>query len=345
MNDNSTYYTDLITRYFSGETTEVELRLLSDWLKDDPENEELFTQFRKTWQLVEKQKINSSLNPDQEWAVMQKKIAESTSDKDSHSNVISTDFNRNILKLSFQKIWKIAASVTILLVSSFLLYFYLSKPADIVVTAQNSNIDQVLPDGSVVSLHVGSRITYPATFASNSRKVELKGEAYFKITHDKTKPFIVSSGNVNVEVLGTQFNVNTQTSAGNMEVVLTSGKVSVYYKSHPKDNVLLDPGEKAVLSAEQNLIRKSANTDPNYMAWKTKVLVFDNETLAEVVNTLQSVYQTPVMLADKALAECRVTASFDRQSLQSVLEVIKETLDLQLKQNGKTIELSGKSCK
>ena len=130
-----------------------------------------------------------------------------------------------------------------------------------------------------------------------------------------------------------------------MEVVLTNGKVSVYYTSHPKENVLLVPGEKAVLSAEQNLISKSTNTDPNYMAWKTKVLVFDNETLAQVVNTLQSVYQTPVTLADNALAECRVTASFNGQSLQSVLQVIKETLDLQVKQNGKTIEISGKSCK
>lgn len=345
MNNNPTYYTDLITRYFSGETTEEELRLLSDLLKDDPKNEELFTQFRKTWQLVEKQKINSSLNPDQEWALMQQKMAESTSDKDAPAKFISADHNKNILKLSFKKTWKIAATVTILLVSSFLLYFYLSKPADIVVTAQNSNMEQVLPDGSVVSLHTGSRITYPATFASNSRNVQLKGEAYFKVTHDKTKPFIVSSGNVNVEVLGTQFNVNTQTSAGNMEVVLTSGKVSVYYKSHQKDNVLLDPGEKAVISTEQNLISKSANTDPNYMAWKTKVLVFDNETLAEVVNTLQSVYQTPVMLADQALAECRVTASFDNQSLESVLLVIKETLDLRVKQNGEIIELSGNKCK
>ncbi len=345
MNHNSTYYTDLITRYFSGETTEEELRLLSEWLKDDPENEVLFTQFRKTWQLVEKQKINASVNSEKEWALIQKKMAESSSAKEAHAKFISADHNKKIIKLSFQKTWKVAAAITILLASSFLLYNYFSKPANIVVTAQNSNMEQVLPDGSVVSLHAGSQIKYPATFASNSRKVELIGEAYFKVTHDKTKPFIVSYGDANVEVIGTQFNVNTHASTGNMEVVLTSGKVSAYFNAHPKDNIVLVPGEKAVLTAEQNLISKSTNTDPNYMAWKTKVLVFDNETLAQVVNTLQSVYQTPVTLADNALAECRVTASFNGQSLQSVLQVIKETLDLQVKQNGKTIEISGKSCK
>jgi ferric-dicitrate binding protein FerR (iron transport regulator) len=119
----------------------------------------------------------------------------------------------------------------------------------------------------------------------------------------------------------------------------------VYFKSNPKEKTLLDPGEKAVLRTEENLISKSVNIDPNYMAWKTRVLVFDNETLANVVNTLQNVYQTPVILANPALAECRVTVSFEGQSLQSVIEVIKKTLDLQVKQNGKTIELSGKSCR
>jgi ferric-dicitrate binding protein FerR (iron transport regulator) len=130
-----------------------------------------------------------------------------------------------------------------------------------------------------------------------------------------------------------------------MEVVLTSGKVSVYYKAKPEQNVLLSPGEKAVLLADKEQISKSDNTDPNYMAWKTKMIEFDNETLAQVVNTLQNVYQTPVKLADPALAGCRVTASFNNQSLESVLQVIKETLDLQVKQNGKMVEISGNGCK
>jgi ferric-dicitrate binding protein FerR (iron transport regulator) len=344
MNDHSTYYTDLITRYFSGETTEEELRLLSDWLKADQQNEELFTQFRKTWQLVEKQKIISRIDIDHEWKTMQAKI---------HSDVLPDDFHTKVLQLtrkksrisSYRSFWLAAAAVVVLFISTVQLYNFFSKPSNITIIAQTSNIERVLPDGSVISLHAGSQITYPEKFTSGTRKVELKGEAYFKVSHDKKMPFIVSSGAARIEVLGTQFNVNTKTSAGIMEVVLTTGKVSVYYKANPKENVLLDPGEKAVLNTDQNLISKSTNTDPNYMAWKTRVLEFDNETLAQVVNTLQNVYQTPVTLADPALAGCRVTASFNDQSLESVLQVIKETLDLQVKQNGKTIEISGKSCR
>ena len=345
MNDSATYYTGLITRYFSGEILEDELHLLSEWLKADPQNEELFRQNLKTWHLLEKQVIGSKINTDHEWIAMQAKMNALDAGTGSSVKVVSLNQNSNSLKSYFQNIWKVAAVVTILLASSALLYLYISKPAAITITAQGTNVEQVLPDGSVVSLHAGSQITYPERFSSGTRNVELNGEGYFKVTHDKSRPFIVASGEARVKVLGTQFNVNTHTMAGTMEVVLTSGKVSVYYKAMPQENVLLMPGEKAEFVTEQNQIRKTANTDPNYLAWKTRVLVFNNETLLQVVNTLQNVYQTPIQLADVQLTGCRVTASFNDQSLQSVLEVIKETLDLQVNQKGGIVEISGNACR
>ena len=345
MNVNSTYYTDLITRYFSGEIAEDELRLLSDWLKADTENQEIFRQFQKTWQLIEKQKIQSTVNQDQEWKALQAKMNVAATEIGNSRKVIQLDRKKS-LRSSFHSIWLAAAAVIILLISTVsLYYYYFSKPGTIILTAQASNMEQVLPDGSVVSLHAGSQITYPSKFTSSTRNVELKGEAYFKVAHDKTKPFIVASGDARVEVLGTQFNVNNNSSSSNIEVVLTSGKVSVYYSDNLQNIVLLDPGEKAILNTEQKKISKSANTDANYMAWKTRLLVFDNEMLAEVVNTLQNVYQTPVTIADSKLSECRVTASFSNQSLESVLQVLKETLELQVKQEGNRIEIYGKGCK
>jgi transmembrane sensor len=344
MNENSTYYTDLITRYFAGEISGDELVLLSDWLKTDEQNREIFVQHQKTWHLIEKKNIQSIINVDNEWISMQSKMNATIPENQNPTQVISLNQNRNILKSSFQNIWKIAAAVTILLVSSFLLYYYISKPSNIVVTAQATNIDQVLPDGSVISLHAGSQIIYPSTFTGHTRNVELKGEAYFKVTHDKTKPFIVTSGNARVEVLGTQFNVNTKSQSGAMEVVLTAGKVSVYFDGKPKENVVLMPGEKALLSSEKNEIQKTTNADPNYMAWKTHELIFDNESLSDVINTLQNVYQTQIRLSDSHLAGCRVTATFSNQTLESVLQVLKETLDLKVKQNGNQLEVSGKIC-
>jgi len=344
MNDNSTYYHDLITRYFSGEIREDELRLLSDWMKADPEHEELFKEYRKTWELIEKQKISSAVNTDEEWISMQA-LMDSVSAKDEIPvKVIKLTETRKNLRFSMQSIRKVAAAVTVLLVSSFLLYYYFNKPSNIVVAAQSANIEQVLPDGSVVTLHAGSQLTYPETFEGKTRQVELTGEAYFVVAHDKNKPFIVSSGDARIEVLGTQFNVNTQATSKTMEVVLTTGKVSVYYNQHPQENVLLAPGEKAEILTGQKQIRKSAAVNPNYMAWKTRILVFDNTTIAEAVKIIQNVYLTPVKLSDQRLSGCRITATFNGQSLESVLEVFRETLNLQIIRNGDTIEISGNGC-
>ena len=343
MNDNTTYYTDLITRYFAGEIGEDELRLLSKWLSANPVNEEFFKQYHKTWLLIEKQKVYSSIDMEKEWKALQSKL-NSEPETRKPLKVISYKTKQPKIRSSFLTLQRVAA-VAIIVVSTFLLYFYFSKPAEIVITAQTENIEQVLPDGSVVSLHAGSQLTYPEVFTTKSRNVQLKGEAYFKVAHDASKPFIVASGEARVEVLGTEFNVNTKSPAGNMEVVLTTGKVSVYYTEKPKENVLLLPGEKAELISGQKFIRKETNTDPNYMAWKTRVLVFENETLGQVIKTLQNVYQTPVVLSDQKLSECRVTASFNEQSLESVLEVLKITLDLQVKMDGKSINISGNGCR
>jgi len=344
MNDNSTYYTNLIARYFSGEITEGELRLLSEWIKAEPQHEESFRSFAKTWQLIEKQNILSAVDTNSEWNALQSKMIKSVeiAEKPVAISMKGEMKSRNI---NFFKTWKVAAAVTVFLVSSFLLYFYFAKPSELIVTAQTDTIELVLPDGSLVSLHAGSEISYPEKFKAGTRKIGLKGEAYFKVAHDKTRPFVVASGDARVEVLGTQFNVNTNPTANTMEVILTSGKVSVYYKSLPGEKTILMPGEKAELLTDQKRISKTTNTDPNYMAWKTRILVFENETLEQVIYELEHVYQTQVTLADKQLAKCKVTAKFNGQSLESVLEVLKLTLDLQIKKDGKNFTISGNGCK
>jgi ferric-dicitrate binding protein FerR (iron transport regulator) len=345
MKDNDTYYIDLITRYFSGEITEDELHLLSTWIKEDKQHELHFRQYAKTWQIIEEQRIHSSIHPDQEWIALQSKINKPVEGING-SGIITLKTEPIRQRFSVFNSWRaVAAAVTVLFVSSFLLYFYFSKPSNILVTAHTDTIELVLPDGSAVSLHAGSEITYPEKFTSGNRKISLKGEAYFNVAHDKTKPFIVASGDARVEVLGTQFNVNTNSSENTMEVVLTSGKVSVYYKAKPETKILLKPGEKAELLTNQRRITKTTNTDPNYMAWKTRILVFDNENLGKVLATLEHVYQTPVLLADNRITDCKVTAKFNDQSLESVLEVLKLTLDLQVKKDGKVITISGNACK
>ncbi len=341
MNDNLTYYTDLISRYFAGEATPAEILLISAWVKEEPENKRLFVAYQKTWLATEKSMLDSKLDVNEEWRKLVSLMP--TASVNTDPEVVPLLIVRKRPAFGIRNLWKVAAAIVILAVSAAVMFYYFSKPGTVALTADNGNIEQVLPDGSVITLALGSTIEYPEKF-TDTREVKLTGEAYFTVTHDKTKPFIVAGENARVEVLGTTFNVNTNAGNATMSVVLTSGKVSLYYENHTSGNVILLPGEMAEISRTEQKITKTTHVDPNYMAWKTGKLEFDNQDLGQVIATLNHVYHADIKIADVGIRNCRITATFDSQPLTSVLNVLKGTLDLQVVEKGKTVELSGKPC-
>jgi len=164
------------------------------------------------------------------------------------------------------------------------------------------------------------------------------------VAHDKTKPFIIAVGNVRIRVVGTSFFVNTKTWDDTKEIILSSGVVRVYYDERPEKTAVLLPGDKAELITDGYAITKTTNEDVNFLSWKTKHIVFNNTPLNEAVALLTNVYHTNIRLAEDNLSNCRITTTFDRQSLESVLNVLKATLDLQVRNTGAGIELSGHGC-
>jgi ferric-dicitrate binding protein FerR (iron transport regulator) len=196
----------------------------------------------------------------------------------------------------------------------------------------------------VVTLNSGATLSYPSGFTGSFRKVTLQGEAWFEVAHDKTKPFIVAAENIRIRVVGTSFSVNTKTVENTKEVILSSGIVKVYDETHPEKTTLLLPGEKAEITETDNAIQKTRNDDINFLAWKTQHLVFNSTPLNEVAALLTKVYRTNIRLSDERLSKCTITATFDKQSLESVLNVLKATLDLQIRSNGAGFDLSGRGC-
>jgi transmembrane sensor len=341
MENNPAYYTDLISRYFSAELSGKELQVLSDWLKADKANKDLFREYQATWQLLAKSAIEV-INLDDEWDALQHRIQLGSSDI---KVPISTINEAAKIRFSgFRSFRKVAAAILVLVASSFMLYFYFAYPRKIELTAKTGNMLIRLPDGTAVALNMGSTITYPEKFIGVKREIEISGEAYLHVKHDSTIPFVISSGNVCLEVLGTSFNVNTQASSGKMEVVLTTGRVAVYYEKRKEEKVILAPGEKAEIEKSGQKILKTTNSDPNYRAWETRKLVFDNTTLGEIVRTMNSVYHVNIRLRDNELAGCRVTATFSEQPLNAVLNVLQKTLDLQITKSAASVEISGKGC-
>lgn len=334
MKTNETFYIDLITSYFNGEASEEDILFLETWLKTDPENAKIFKEYSKTWSLLQREKIENSTNIDAEWLKLKAMLHQPSSDIQHLPSVIR----------HLPSTLRIAALILLFAIPSYFAYRYFAPAPTVQMTAENTVREIFLPDGTAVTLNAGSTLEYPEKFKGKTRAVKLTGEAFFSVTHDEDHPFIVSGGEVRVRVLGTEFNVNTKALNGKMEVVLADGKVSVYFKEQTADPVILIPGEKAEIPADLSGISKSVNDDPNFMAWKTRHFVFANLPLRQVITLLSNAYHTPIALKEEKLNNCRITATFDKQSLESVLNVLKATLDLQISKNGNEFELSGNGC-
>ncbi|MEI7490653.1 MAG: FecR domain-containing protein [Bacteroidota bacterium] len=349
MEQDPTYFEELIAKYFSGEANADEISALSSWVETDPEHKRVFMESKYSWMASEEIRVAEAANIDLEWEKFQKR-AGMVKDHDEFEDRFARDDRDIELTISpshhltiSRFLMRAAAVLLILALPSFLLFRYLSKPVIKELAANTGRIEALLPDGSTVMLNTGATIKYPETFKGKKRAVNLEGEAYFDVAHNALKPFIISTDGIRVEVKGTSFYINTHSLNGDFELVLTTGKVELYFENQSGQARVLNPGERAVIRGGQIII--NANRDANYMAWKTRRIAFSNELLTSVAATLSKVYQADIRLTDPALAQCRLTATFDNQSLESVLNVIKATLDVNIRNSGSLVEISGKGCR
>jgi transmembrane sensor len=156
-------------------------------------------------------------------------------------------------------------------------------------------IDLALADGSHVWLNAGSSIRYPVVFTGKERTVTVSGEAYFEVAHDKHKPFKVSKGNMEVEVLGTHFNVNAYDDEPDMRVTLLEGKVKVsatVSRLSAIDSRLLKPGQQAIMTDHIKVTDQISIEQ--IMAWKNGIFNFQNKTVPEIMRQIARWYDVTV---------------------------------------------------
>jgi transmembrane sensor len=354
MENNPTYYPDLVLKYLTGEITNDEILVFTKWLTSAPENQKLYEELRNAWILVEQSKADTKLDVEAEWLDFTERIKESrqlavgsgqSEGKTEGEFFVGSQKHGNDRNISgFRWAFRIAAVFVLIILPSFLLFRYFSKSESKVIAAQDQMVVTDLPDGTSVSLNKGTTIEFTENFKGSRREVKLSGEACFSVKHVEKSRFVIVSGNVRIEDIGTSFYVNTNTSAGQMEVVLTEGQASIYFQDNPAGQVVINPGERVDINPSGNSIQKSINLDENFMAWKTKKFVFSNNTLPEVVALLNKVYQSDIRIPGNNLNNCRLSATFDNQSLESVLNVISSTLDVSIISKGLYIEISGNRC-
>ena len=126
-----------------------------------------------------------------------------------------------------------------------------------------------------------------------------------------------------------------------MEVVLMEGSVQLDFNGN---QMVLQPGDKAVILKQHGEIVRQENSNPNLLAWKTKVLNFTDTQLHEIVEILENVYHRDIIILNPEINNCRITATFEGKSLEAILLVLQSTINITAKPNGDSIELSGSGC-
>lgn len=216
-----------------------------------------------------------------------------------------------------------------------------------------------LSDGSVITLQPESTLYYPSAFTGNTREVYLTGNAFFKIFRNPAKHFIVHTGGLLTEVLGTSFNITHDTKTNKIEVAVVTGKVSVYEQSkmdnvaaNPKPNgVILTPNQKVTYNSSNNQFITSLVEYPKPLVSTTQPttdsigrFVFEEVPLSKVLNELAEVYGININTEPKNLDNCHFTGDITKQDLYKKLDIICQSTRSSYEVRGTVIIIKGKGC-
>ncbi|MBS1764594.1 MAG: FecR domain-containing protein [Bacteroidetes bacterium] len=332
MEEKFRHIDDIIAKYLCNEANDDEITLLQEWRHLSKENEKEFSDMQTILQQMSGFKDRIQVDTNKAWKNVQKNI-----DVKQHPNTSKAKG-----KTLYFKLYRLAAVLTILAGLSVLMYRLLLKEpeAAVRIAAVTQTKKSNLPDGSTVVMKKGSSITYIQNTFQSRRTLELSGEAFFEVKHQDEAPFIISVGKLQIEDIGTSFNVKAIRSDNIVTVAVISGEVRMY---DTKSSLNLKPGETAQYNVIDGTL-SHVGGDMNEAAYATKHFVFNNTDLKEVVHLLNEAYNTNIIVADESLNSCRLTSSFQNENPDDILSIIAVALKLQVEKNDSVIYLKGEGC-
>ncbi|GAB5410083.1 MAG: hypothetical protein BalsKO_24480 [Balneolaceae bacterium] len=200
-----------------------------------------------------------------------------------------------------------------------------------------------LSDNSIITLNESSFLIVDDNFGDKERRIEFKGEAFFDIADNLRKPFIITTQNSQIEVLGTSFNVDAK-DGELVKVDVTSGKVSLHELGKNEQGIILAKGMSGIFDSSNNSFVKSEYETRNFQSWRTKTLEFNDIPMKKVIEDVSEYFDVKIDSETEAILSCNLTSSFNNPTLDEVLRVISATLDLTIQENGQKYQLEGKGC-
>ena len=311
----------LIARYFIGSLSESEKEELINLLESNDSNQKLFDDYQLLWEHSDPITANAHI--------------------DVEGDLVKT--KRRIIFRKTDLIWFLQRASAVILLAVLFSTVYINVFHSKGTSYQVSNLNIVeqevsstygtrtkfkLSDGSTVYLNAGSKLIFPTEFIGKSRKVKLIGEAFFEVTPNPSKPFIVMTSDINVKVLGTAFNLGAYPGSGEVRTTLVHGKVVMEKESNGITHQLaeLKPSEMAVFNISDSKIKISAEEElGKFIAWKDGKLVFFNDPIDQVAEKIGYWYNVSVKIGNNGLKRYRFTATFSDEPIEQVLDLLSKS--------------------
>ncbi|MDF2186844.1 FecR family protein [Paraflavitalea sp. CAU 1676] len=359
---------ELIARKLSGEATEAELEELHSYLQQHGSDQYLYEILSAYWQQHPDEQQEQLSEEEQRFQrILQAPAPIDTSVIPMPAPVRTIRWRRWI---------GYAAAVVVLAGGSYFIYRNQhtriplvsstdNQPISEVVANRGSRSRMVLPDGSQVWLNAGSRLTYQSSFNTERREVNLEGEAFFDVTHDASRPFIVHTSGIDIKVLGTAFNVKSYASDATIEATLLRGSIEVVKKNDPNaPKVILRPHEKLVFNKEETTASLAADPQPptpdsnqpvqpgisvtmlpgnkpdsiiKETSWLYNKLNFNGDSFDELAIKMERWYDVKIIINNDKLKHSRLKGSFQTETVQKALEYLQIIVPFEYTINGREI--------
>jgi ferric-dicitrate binding protein FerR (iron transport regulator) len=310
----------LMSGYFLGNLKDTENLELKNHLESNPTDRKIFEDYRLLW---EESESKIALKP-----------------IDVENDLIKTKLRLFLKKFNYVQFFQRAAAVLLLAVlfSSAYIYYYNAtgfsdRDGHPVIVQEISTIYGMrtkfqLSDGTWVNLNSGSKLIFPTAFEGKTRKVELVGEAFFDVTPNPAKPFIVKTSEINVKVLGTAFDLQAYPGTNKISATLVHGKIVLERElaGISKQVAELKPSDRAVYKTDEKVVNISVEEDlDKFIAWKDGKLVFFNDPIENVAEKLGYWYNVTVKISNDKLKRYRFTATFTDEPIEQVLDLLSKS--------------------
>lgn len=315
-------FISLIVKQLRGELDPTGLAELNGWLAANSANRQLADDFRRTWQATERQPEVAafSINFEKEFALLEARIQ--ADEKLAGGRIVRLGWA--------SRLTRVAAAAAVLLTAGGLGWWYFSVQPVIVVEQLAEHRREIqLSDGSIVRVNRGAVLTHPQIFSGKKRSVELTGEAFFEVSPDASKPFLVETELATVRVVGTRFNVRAIENEPTVEIFVEEGKVIVEANGQ---QIALMAGQTGIFEKKTGQLAAEKAPTENAVAWVRGKLAFKNATLKNVAADLSRFYGVKIEV-NPLLENCRFENSFSENTeVESALKIVAAAFQANVEQ-------------